>query len=44
MVGCYFTEFADPIATISDFVTALLNRRGHPRHREGVHLASEQVE
>jgi predicted metal-dependent phosphoesterase TrpH len=44
VVGCYFTEFDDPIATISDFVTSLLNRRGSPRHRVGVHLASGPVE
>jgi predicted metal-dependent phosphoesterase TrpH len=44
VVGCYFTEFADPIVTISDFVTALLNRRGRPGHREGVHLASGRID
>jgi PHP-associated len=43
VVGCYFTEFADPIVTISDFVTALLDRRGRARHRVGVHLASGPV-
>jgi predicted metal-dependent phosphoesterase TrpH len=44
VVGCYFTKFADPIVTISDFVTALLNRRGRPGHREGVYLASGPME
>jgi predicted metal-dependent phosphoesterase TrpH len=43
VVGCYFTEFADPIVKISDFVTALRNRRGRPRHRFGVRLASGPV-
>jgi len=43
VVGCYFTEFDEPIVTISDFVTALLNRRGRPRHRVGAHLASGPV-
>ncbi len=43
VVGCYFTEFDDPIVTIADFVTALLNRRGRPRHRVGAHLASGPV-
>ena len=43
VLGCYFTEFDGPIVTIADFVTALLNRRGRPRHREGVHLASGPV-
>jgi predicted metal-dependent phosphoesterase TrpH len=43
VVGCYFTEFDDPIVTISDFVTAILNRRGRPQHRVGAHLASGPV-
>jgi predicted metal-dependent phosphoesterase TrpH len=43
VVGCYFTEFDDPIVTVADFVTALLNRRGRPQHRVGVHLASGPV-
>jgi predicted metal-dependent phosphoesterase TrpH len=43
VVGCYFTEFDGPIVTIADLVTALLNRRGRPRHREGVRLASGPV-
>jgi predicted metal-dependent phosphoesterase TrpH len=43
VVGCYFTEFDSPIASIADFVMALRNRRGRPRHRPGVNLASGPV-
>jgi len=42
-IGCYFTEFDQPIETISDFVTALRSRTGRPRHRDGVYLASGPV-
>jgi predicted metal-dependent phosphoesterase TrpH len=42
-IGCYFTEFDQPIETIADFVTALRSRTGRPRHRDGVHLASGPV-
>ena len=42
-IGCYFTEFDQPIETIADFVAALRSRRGRPRHRDGVHLASGPV-
>jgi predicted metal-dependent phosphoesterase TrpH len=43
VVGCYFTEFDVPIDSIADFVTALRNRRGRPRHRPGADLASGPV-
>jgi PHP-associated len=43
VIGCYFTEFEAPIVTIADFVAALHERRGRPRHRDGVHLASGPV-
>jgi len=42
-LGCYFTEFDQPIETIADFVTALRSRTGRPRHRDGVHLSSGPV-
>jgi predicted metal-dependent phosphoesterase TrpH len=42
-LGCYFTEFDQPIASIRDFVAALKSRRGRPRHRAGVHLSSGPV-
>jgi hypothetical protein len=44
VIGCYFTEFPDPIATLADFVAALKARRGRPGHREGVWLLSGPVE
>ena len=44
VVGCYFTEFPGPIATIADFVLALHARSGRPRHRPGASLASGPVE
>ena len=42
-IGCYFTEFDQPIETMADFVAALRSRTGRPRHRDGVHLASGPV-
>jgi predicted metal-dependent phosphoesterase TrpH len=42
-VGCYFTEFDRPIESIRDFVAALRERRGRPRHRDGARLASGPV-
>ena len=42
-VGCYFTEFDVPIDSMADFVAALRNRRGRPRHRHGANLASGPV-
>ena len=43
VVGCYFTEFDGRIDSIADFVSALRNRRGRPRHRPGATLASGPV-
>jgi predicted metal-dependent phosphoesterase TrpH len=42
-LGCYFTEFDRSIHSIQDFVTALREGRGRPRHRPGVRLASGPV-
>ncbi|MGP0069225.1 MAG: PHP-associated domain-containing protein [Isosphaeraceae bacterium] len=42
-LGCYFTEFDRPIHSIRDFVTALRERRGRPRHRPGARLTSGPV-
>ena len=43
VVGCYFTEFKGPIESMSEFVAALHDRRGRPRHRLGVNLTSGPV-
>jgi predicted metal-dependent phosphoesterase TrpH len=43
VVGCYFTEFEGPIESISEFVAALRDRRGRPRHRPGANLTSGPV-
>jgi predicted metal-dependent phosphoesterase TrpH len=43
ILGCYFTEFDRPIDSIGDFVAALRERRGRPRHRPGVRLTSGPV-
>ena len=43
VVGCYFTEFDGPIDSIAEFVAALRNRRGRPRHRPGANLTSGPV-
>lgn len=45
-VGCYFTEFPGQIRTIGDFVAALRQRTGKPRHNTlpRVPLASGPVE
>jgi predicted metal-dependent phosphoesterase TrpH len=42
-LGCYFTEFDRPIATIGEFAAALRDGRGRPRHRPGAELASGPV-
>lgn len=39
-VGCYYTEFADTIASIADFVAGLRAGRVRPRHRPGAWQAS----
>jgi predicted metal-dependent phosphoesterase TrpH len=43
-IGCYFTEFNSSIDSMSEFVAALRNRRGRPRHRPGVTLTSGPVD
>jgi predicted metal-dependent phosphoesterase TrpH len=43
VVGCYYTEFPRPIATMADFVAALRRREGRPGGRPGVHLAAGPV-
>jgi predicted metal-dependent phosphoesterase TrpH len=43
-IGCYFTEFPGPIETMADFVAALRQRTGRPRHRADAWLASGPVE
>jgi hypothetical protein len=43
VVGCYFTEVLEPIASMSDFVAALKARRVRPRHRRGARLACGPV-
>jgi predicted metal-dependent phosphoesterase TrpH len=35
VVGCYYTEFPSPIATMADFVRALRARSGKPGHTPG---------
>jgi predicted metal-dependent phosphoesterase TrpH len=40
VLGCYFTEFDCPIDSLANFVEALRNRRGRPRHRPGATLAT----
>jgi predicted metal-dependent phosphoesterase TrpH len=42
-IGCYFTEFDRPIESIRDFVAALKERRGRPRHHSGARLASGPI-
>jgi predicted metal-dependent phosphoesterase TrpH len=42
-VGCYFSEFDRRINSLADFVLALQNRSGHPRHRHGAALSSGPV-
>ncbi|HEX8203796.1 MAG TPA: PHP domain-containing protein [Isosphaeraceae bacterium] len=43
-IGCYYTEFPDPIATMADFVAALRRQSGRPRHRAGAWQASGPVD
>jgi predicted metal-dependent phosphoesterase TrpH len=43
-IGCYYTEFPGVIETMADFVTALRQRTGRPRHRVGAQLASGPVD
>jgi predicted metal-dependent phosphoesterase TrpH len=44
-IGCYFTEFPGrTVETIADFVAALRQRAGRPRHRPGAWQASGPVD
>ena len=43
-VGCYYTEFRGEIASMADFVSALRERRGRPRHRPGAWQTSGPVD
>ncbi|WP_422925848.1 PHP-associated domain-containing protein [Singulisphaera sp. PoT] len=42
-VGCYYTEFPQPITTMAEFVAALQSRQGRPRHRAGAWQTSGPV-
>jgi len=44
IIGCYYTEFAAEIATLADFVAALRQHRGRPRHRPGAPQAAGPVD
>ncbi len=44
VIGCYYTEFSGEIATLADFVTALRQHRGRPRHRPGAPQSAGAVE
>jgi predicted metal-dependent phosphoesterase TrpH len=44
VIGCYFSEFTDPIATMADFVSGLKGKRVRPRHRPGAFLFSGPVD
>jgi predicted metal-dependent phosphoesterase TrpH len=39
-IGCYYTEFPGPIETMADFIAALRQHLGRPRHRPGAWQAS----
>ncbi len=43
-VGCYYTEFPGEVKTIGDFVRAVRNRDGRPRHRAGAWQTSGPVD
>jgi predicted metal-dependent phosphoesterase TrpH len=43
-IGCYYTEFPGTIETLADFVTALRQRTGRPRHRAGAWQTSGPVD
>lgn len=43
VVGCYFTEYLEPIRSMSDIVSALRRRSIRPGYRRGVPLASGPV-
>jgi predicted metal-dependent phosphoesterase TrpH len=43
-VGCYFTEFPGEVKTIGDFVQALRQGDGRPRHRPGAWQTSGPID
>jgi predicted metal-dependent phosphoesterase TrpH len=43
-IGCYFTDFPSPIATLADFIAALRAQTGRPGHRPGAWQASGPVD
>lgn len=43
VVGCYFTEFPEPIRTIEQFAQAIRGGRGRPGHRVGARLTCGPV-
>jgi predicted metal-dependent phosphoesterase TrpH len=43
-IGCYYTEFPGAIETLADFIAALRQRTGRPRHRPGAWQASGPVD
>jgi predicted metal-dependent phosphoesterase TrpH len=43
VIGCYYTEFPGSIETLADFIAALRQRTGCPRHRPGARLTSGPV-
>ena len=44
IVGCYYTEFPGPITTLAEFVAALRDRKGRPRHNAGRPQASGPID
>ncbi len=42
-VGCYYTEFPGAVRTMADFVRALKQGQGRPRHRPGAWRAAGPV-
>ena len=43
-IGCYYTEFPGTIETLADFIAALRQQTGRPRHRPGAWQASGPVD
>lgn len=43
VVGCYFTEYLEPVRSMSDIVSALRRGSVRPGHRRGVPLSSGPV-
>ena len=43
-IGCYYTEFPGAIETLAEFIAALRQRTGRPRHRPGAWQASGPVD